>query len=141
MNDLSFKAWIIESKKMMDVVGINFQHKEVFGGELASGEELLFDFKDCIILQSAGLKDKCGKDIFEGDIVRWDDCSKGQRWRVAVVERKRDIQFRIIRIKCDYEQSAQDGYVFQFGRFAYQDTENHLEIIGNIYENADLLIK
>lgn len=90
------------------------------------------------ISQFIGLTDKNGKKIFENDIVRWDDMTNGERWRVAVVEFNPDIQFRIIRIECDFIQSAQEGYVFRFGRFSYKDTHNHLEIIGNIHDDAKL---
>lgn len=89
--------------------------------------------------QYTGLKDKEGNKIFEGDIVRWDDMSDGQMWRVAVVEINPDLRFRIIRIKCDFRQSAQEGHVFNFGNFIYKDTENHFEIIGNIHDNAELI--
>lgn len=140
MDNLKFRFFPNDGLTMFEVFSLNFKPKEVYCGELPSGEEVLFELKEGTLMQSTGLKDKGGTHIFEGDIVRWDDMSKGKGWRVAVVERKRELQFRIIRIKCDYEQSAQDGDVFRFGSFAYADTENHLEILGNIYENADLLI-
>ena len=91
------------------------------------------------IMQYIGRKDKHNKEIYEGDIVRWDDMSKGEKWRVAVVELFPSLQFRIVKIKCDFIQSAQEGKVFKFGNFIYTDTHNHLEIIGNIYENPELL--
>lgn len=91
------------------------------------------------VMQFTGLFDKSGKGIYEGDIVRWDDCSDGKSWRVAVVNINPDIRFKIIKINSDMIQSAQEGYIFKYGNFAYKDTENHLEIIGNVFDNADLL--
>ena len=85
-----------------------------------------------------GLHDRNGKEIWEGDIVKWDDRSKGEYWRVAVVEIDPDIQFRIVKNSL-HELSAREGVIFRFGSFAYQDTHHHLDVIGNIYEHTELL--
>lgn len=89
--------------------------------------------------QFTGLHDRNGNPIYEGDLVRWDDMSNGEKWRVAVVELEPALQFRIVRINCDYIQSAKEGHVFKFGSFIYIDTHNHLEIIGNIHSDKEFL--
>lgn len=85
---------------------------------------------DWIKEQYTGLNDNNGVEIYEGDIVKWGHLNNEEKThRIAIVEMYPDIQFHLIK----------NDVVFKFGSFAYQDTENHLEIIGNIHENKELL--
>ncbi|EGO8121014.1 YopX family protein [Enterococcus faecalis] len=81
-----------------------------------------------VIMQSTGLKDKNGVEIFEGDIVQYRD---GEYSYLGIV--KRDCyQFFIDGIKPD------DNYDFIDVSNTFDGTSS-LEKIGNIYENPELL--
>lgn len=94
--------------------------------------------------QFTGLHDKNGKEIYEGDIVNWGmhlPNSEERFHRYAIVEFNPDIQFKIIFYINSQNgvKKETDGHIFRFGQFTYKETEKHLQVLGNIYENPELL--
>lgn len=80
-----------------------------------------FDEKT-IVREFTGRHDKNGKEIFEGDIV------KSFHFADAYGEKIKETIFEV-------------EFTFNAFRGIYLDIENRGEIIGNIYENPDLLTK
>ncbi len=86
-------------------------------------------FKDRIIMQYIGLKDKNGVKIFDGDIVKYKDDSGTSQIGVVTY---RAAAFIIIAIGGD-EEGNQDHNQF------HEDYQKDYLIIGNIYESPELL--
>lgn len=125
MNNLKFRAWDKTAKKMSKVTAIDFSTKPFRVFYKAYGNENYYN-QDAILMQSTGLKDKNGKEIFEGDIVQYLD---GEYSFVGVVENS---AFGI------YAKNKYDNYSFE--DFADENTkEAEVVVIGNIYENKELL--
>lgn len=99
------------------------------------------EFDDAIIMQCTGLKDKNGKLIFEGDIVRSDE--------YPYMSKEQDNYYAEI---CWDEKSAQFFY-YTFKNPQFNDVsgistgntgnldEYNWEVIGNVYQNPELLNK
>ena len=84
---------------------------------------LHFDDYECI-MQSTGLKDKNGKEVFVGDIIK---CTRGCPHEVYI-EKEYGGTY-IGGMPAIYLKGIREGYAW---------TE-HEEVIGNIYENPELL--
>jgi YopX protein len=126
-------------KKVNDKEWIYFDFQKYWENPHSKSEPFLEYVLENVCIFT-GFLDKKGVNIYQGDLVRWDDGSNGEKWRVAVVEMVPSLQFRIVKIHCDYKQSGVEGKVFSYGNFAYKDLHNHLEVIGNVIDNKDLLV-
>lgn len=127
MNNLKFRAWDKKLQILGTVSNIDFEFEEVTF-YIDDEEELdtCQPFKDVELMQSTGLKDKNGKEIFEGDIVEHLD---GEYSFVGFVKNS---------IFGIYVKDEYDNYRFE--DFADENTkEADVVILGNIYENKELL--
>ena len=129
--EIKFRAWLKEDKKMENVKTMDFTDKTILclkKNEFINAYLLRrVSFDDVELMQYTGLKDKNGKEIYEGDIVliKLDETST---WHKTVVGFKKGAFIADLIDKEDYV------YIFHHGF-----TDDDFEIIGNIYENKNLL--
>ncbi|CIY41298.1 phage protein [Streptococcus pneumoniae] len=129
-----YRAWIKTEKRMFfsdDILAIDYENKEIvtqqvyFENGLPDDRDIYcYDFDEIELMQSTGLKDKNGKEVFIGDIVK---CTRGCLHEVYL-EKEYGGTF-IGGMPAVYLKGFGDGY-------AWTEYE---EIIGNIYENPELL--
>lgn len=123
MNNLKFRAWDKKLKLLGNVSNIDFEFEEVtFYIDDEEELDVSQTFKDVEIMQSTGLKDKNGLEIFEGDIVR--NTHTGSVGRVHWCVHNTGFFYYVEKDKKDYT-------VFR--------AKYNLEVIGNIYEDKELI--
>lgn len=121
-----FRAWLKEEYQMIDVREITFFNDEI---QMISGVEDFYAYDEFELMQSTGWIDKNGKEIFEGDVVKYEVGRNTYTEEVAY-----DKNFAGFGVK-----DAKANVVFTFGEIAEDISLISLEVIGNIYENHELL--
>lgn len=129
MRQIKFRGWSKQSKQMYTLVYGTFHLVSLDRGKTASmqwtdGEypEPVFDLE---IMQFTGLHDKNGKEIWEGDRITIDASNKPYNAMVCeVLWKENDARWVFKQI----------GFNFFFHPGTYP-----VEVLGNVYENQELL--
>jgi uncharacterized phage protein (TIGR01671 family) len=133
MKNIKFRAWDDELKVMHYGIGVTSLSVLIFedvGNKMKVPQiiaEIGIERDEIYVMQYTGLHDKNGKEIYEGDIISW----KHGRSEVKWVERKSSETYG----HGDYGVSSTVGFVFD----GYYGQPEESEVIGNIYENPELL--
>lgn len=143
--DIKFRAWDKEEKKMIrspydsdfnicivlpNLVEMTEKSKEA---KFIRGDYLHDRFE---LMQYTGLKDKNGKEIYEGDIVKY----KGDLSDVIA-----QVKFGEYEDAEGYSVGRHYGWAVFFKHFDYEgdttliDIHDDCEVIGNIYQNPELV--
>lgn len=114
-----FRAWLKDVKRMVDVEFLDLSHKMLIGKDWEYGMTESIKFDEVALMQSTGIFDENGVEIFEGDIVLYED-------KVKTI--------------CQFEKGAFRLFhtMFFSGVIGKAKKEN-LEVIGNIYANPELM--
>lgn len=132
MREIKFRAWWKEAKLMADVEVWREDDIVIIVPVVSSipghkFERQLLDEGEYNLMQYTGLKDKNGKEIYEGDIIKGNDTDQGN-CIVKYIEAQFDL----------YSINGEDLYSDYFLKTG-DIQERELEIIGNIYETPELL--
>ena len=125
---IKFRAWHNELARMMSISDMWFNVDSL--GEIGLNDAVMNDYitvspNEIELMQSTGLKDKNGKEIFEGDIVDY----KG---REAVVKWHGSYASFIYRFVDGLKERVSEWDPLFLACYNF-------EVIGNIYENPELL--
>lgn len=126
-----FRAWLPTSKWMCEVTVIDYDLRSVDIcriGDVEHYTEMTVRKDEVILMQSTGLFDKNGVEIFEGDVAVMDG------WRRQVVTfgtQEVEEEFGSVRIYRGFNLYLGGGYP--------NAVMSEFEVVGNIYENPELM--
>lgn len=117
--EIKFRAWLENGKKMVEVENITFHNKTI---SYSYQEDLCGDFysekvDNFILMQYTGLKDTKDVEIYEGDIVKYYGKTYEIKWMFSGF----------------YLHDPKGGFI------ELAECDECCEVVGNIYENPELL--
>src|SRR5690606_17749454 len=134
VREIKFRAWDKENEVMIYPKGILFDGRVV---NFSCG--ILEPFEGYELMQYTGLKDKNGKEIYEGDIV------SGQSFESSMLEHWNfDVEYEPEIYVIKYHHASFKTFDLK-GRWVavlnhhVSSKVDDLQVIGNIYENSELI--
>lgn len=121
-----YRAWDKEFKEMVQVGALVFD-EQIIKATYKNGNVVKEDIKNYVLMQSTGLRDKNGKEIFEGDILKATNLSS---WLEVVSFNKDKAMF----VSKETERKVEETPLYDL----FNTDIFEIEIIGNIHTNSEL---
>lgn len=135
MRDIKFRVWDKETKHIHifgddihDAITSEGKTNKIYYYNLQNGCDSLDEDSDYVLMQYTGLKDKNGKEIFEGDIVYF-NYREPQRHEIIF----EDGSFWL------KDKDSQCTPIHEVKEICFGASNFYLEVIGNVWEDSDLL--
>ena len=124
MKEFKMKAWLKKENKMVAIIGIDLNYQYIRytdDGNLFKDDYKIAEFKDIELLQFTGTKDKSGQELYEADVILFNDGIDDIYGLISYDDDEGT--YRV-----SYENITEH----------LSDLEGDFEIVGNIFENPDL---
>lgn len=129
MRELKFRVWSEEDREYRTDLSV---FRLVEGKVFCTSPSYSLEGDRFDVEQYTGLKDKNGKEIYEGDVVKASGTLKTSGFGVGAIEM---VQQQFIIMDAPTYDDPKLGRTEWLGGYA----EQQLEVIGNIHENPELL--
>jgi hypothetical protein len=138
MREIKFRAWDLKTKKMHTVENINFCGRKTVTVQYNPVKKICLD--SAILMQYTGAKDKNGVEIYEGDIIHWDPVHPIESYTPTYAKTKplNDYIIQWNDARCEFwAEPSELGHAYS--NISQADLSMNWKVIGNIYENPELV--
>ena len=123
-----FRVWHKPMQRMGEVLAISFERQKVKIRHLRVTTHMTVPFDDVELMQSTGLLDKNGHEVWEGDVVLVNG------WKKVVVS------FGTQEAEGNFgDKRIFHGFNLELGGGYPEAVMSEFEIIGNVYQNTELV--
>ncbi|WP_336162098.1 YopX family protein [Fusobacterium polymorphum] len=124
MKEFKMKAWLKKENKMVSIIGIDLNYQYIRytdDGNLFKDDYKIAEFKDIELLQFTGVKDKAGQEVYEADVIKFNDGIDDIYGLISYDDEDA--------VYCVSYENVTEYLLNMAGDF---------EIVGNIFENPNL---
>ena len=124
MKEFKMKAWLKKENKMVSIIGIDLNYQYIRytdDGNLFKDDYKIAEFKDIELLQFTGVKDKAGQEVYEADVIKFNDGIDDIYGLISYDDEDA--------VYCISYENVTEHLLNMAGNF---------EIVGNIFENPNL---